>query len=233
MGGSDEEHNLTYLDTREHIIAHYLLWKIYKNPNDLRAMKMLGANLSPQHRKITGEFCRDNNIGFFSCSLEERREWREKGLKSQKQDYLENNIKNFYYWSTEEGRRERASLGGKKRASKEFNYWMSKEGQKERASRGGKAHKGKKAMYKPGDSTFKRVKPEDFETYLNEGYIFGSPLKTNKGRKATKPSPRRRKVTDGVIIYDSVVDAAIKNNVSSGAIINRCKSKKSNWEYVS
>jgi hypothetical protein len=174
MGGTDEDCNLTYLSIREHIIAHYLLWKIYKNPNDLRSMKMLGANLSPQHRKITGEFCRDNNIGIFSIPTNERKEWTIKGMESQKQDYLTNQTKNFYYWSTEEGRKERASLGGKKRGSKEFTYWASDEGRKERASRGGKAHKGKKVMHLPGTKGWKRIPPEEINTKLNEGWKFGT-----------------------------------------------------------
>jgi hypothetical protein len=42
---------------------------------------------------------------------------------------------------------------------------------------GGKAHKGKKCMYKPGDSTFIRVKPEDVENKLNAGYVLGSPYR--------------------------------------------------------
>lgn len=65
-GGTEDYANFTYLTVREHIIAHYLLWKIYKTPNDLRAMKMLGANLSLRYRKTVGEFCRDNGIGVFS-----------------------------------------------------------------------------------------------------------------------------------------------------------------------
>ena len=149
MGGTDEDCNLTYLNVREHIIAHYLLWKIYKNPNDLRSMKMLGANLSPQQRKIIGEFCRDNQIGFFSTPIEERKNWMSKGIETQKQEYLQNNTKNFYYWSTEEGRKERASLGGK-------------------------AHKGKKVMHLPGTKGWKRILPEDVDTKLNEGWKFGT-----------------------------------------------------------
>jgi len=174
MGGNNDNDNLTYLNIREHIIAHYLLWKIYKNPNDLRSMKMLGANLSPQHRKIIGEFCRDNQIGFFSTPIEERKEWTIKGIESQKQDYLRNQTKNFYYWSTEEGRKERASLGGKKRGSKEFTYWASDEGRKERASLGGKAHKGKKVMHLPGTKGWKRIPPEEIDNKLNEGWKFGT-----------------------------------------------------------
>lgn len=187
MGGTDENCNLTYLNVREHIIAHYLLWKIYKNPNDLRSMKMLGANLSPQHRRITGEFCRDNQIGLFSTPIEERKEWMSKGIETQKQEYLQNNTKNFYYWSTEEGRKERASLGGKQRASKEFNYWASNQGRKERASLGGKAHKGKKVMHLPGRKGWKRILPEDVDTKLNGGWKFGTgePAPNSKIKKSS------------------------------------------------
>jgi hypothetical protein len=174
MGGTDDDCNLTYLNVREHIIAHYLLWKIYKNPNDLRSMKMLDANLSTQHRKIIGEFCRDNQIGFFSIPVEERKEWMIRGIETQKQEYLNDKVKNFYYWSTEEGRKERASLGGKKRASKEFNYWASNQGRQERASLGGKAHKGKKVMHLPGTKGWKRILPEDVDMKLNEGWKFGT-----------------------------------------------------------
>jgi hypothetical protein len=42
-GGLYDENNITYLTVREHIIAHFLLWKIHKNPNDLRSMNMLGG----------------------------------------------------------------------------------------------------------------------------------------------------------------------------------------------
>jgi hypothetical protein len=182
MKGTDEECNLTYLNVREHIIAHYLLWKIYRNPNDLRSMKMLGAKLSPQHRKITGEFCRDNQIGFFSSSTNERKEWQMKGIEKQKQDYLNSKTKNFYYWSTEEGRKQRASLGGKKRASKEFSYWASDEGRKERASLGGKANKGKKVMHLPGSKGWKRILPEEVSTKLNEGWKFGTGTPSPKSK---------------------------------------------------
>ena len=74
-GGSNEESNYCYLTIREHIIAHFLLWKIYKTPNDLRSMKMLGANITPAQRKIMGEYCRDNNIGFFGASKEQKFLW--------------------------------------------------------------------------------------------------------------------------------------------------------------
>ena len=77
-GGTDDEVNFTYLTIREHIIAHFLLWKMNNNPNDLRSMKMLGANITPTQRKIIGEYCRDNNIGFFGASKEQKFLWRKK-----------------------------------------------------------------------------------------------------------------------------------------------------------
>lgn len=186
MGGTDDDYNLTYLNVREHIIAHYLLWKIYKNPNDLRSMKMLGANLSTQYRKIIGEFCRDNGIGIFSIPSNERKKWTIKSMEIQKQEYLNDKVKNFYYWSTEEGRKERASLGGKQRASKEFNYWASNQGRQERASLGGKAHKGKKVMHLPGTKGWKRILPEDVDIKLNEGWKFGTgePAPNSKIKKS-------------------------------------------------
>ncbi len=187
MGGDNSEENLTYLSVREHIIAHYLLWKIYKNSNDLRSMKMLGANITPQHRKIIGEFCRDNQIGFFSTPVEERKDWILKGIETQKQEYLMNNTKNFYYWSTEEGRKERASIGGKQRASTEFNYWASNEGRKTRASLGGKSHKGKKVMHLPETKGWKRISPEEVDIKINAGWKFGTgePSPNSKIKKSS------------------------------------------------
>ena len=66
QGGTDEESNITYLTVREHILAHFMLWKIHRNPNDLRSMKMLGANLSIEYRRNIGIFCKENGIGWFS-----------------------------------------------------------------------------------------------------------------------------------------------------------------------
>jgi|TARA_R110002167_G_C12425661_1_gene629314 hypothetical protein len=44
-GGLDEESNYTYLTRRHHIIAHYLLWKMYKMNGDKWALcRMSGKN---------------------------------------------------------------------------------------------------------------------------------------------------------------------------------------------
>jgi hypothetical protein len=190
MNGNDNEDNFTYLSVREHKIAHFLLWKIYGNPNDLRAMRMLGANLTPRQRQIIGEWCRDNKIGYHNTKWNNHRhEWIEKALQTQKKSYEETGNKDsFYYWSTPEGRKERARMGNKKAILSQkksyeetgnkdsFYYWSTPEGRKERARMGAKAIQGRKVMHKPGDVTFKRVKPELVQQYLSEGYIFGSPI---------------------------------------------------------
>ena len=139
QGGLYEENNITFLTVREHIIAHFLLWKLNKHPNDLRSMKMLGAKLTPRQRQITGEWCRDNKIGFHGASPEQRREWSMKGFESQKNSADSNS---FYYWSTPEGRKKRASMGGKasmKSPNSEFAYWASSEGRTKRAKMGAAA----------------------------------------------------------------------------------------------
>lgn len=177
MGGADDDSNYTYLTPREHQIAHYLLWRIYRNPNDLRAMKMLGARLTPLQRKITGEYCRDNSIGFFNPKYNDiKNEWRAKGCHTQIKNKIGiHNPDNFSKYS---------ALGGKAGAISQIKnkvgiHTSDKQKRSEWASLGGKAHLGKRCMYKPGDSTFKRVHPESVDKYLSEGYIFGSPFKGN------------------------------------------------------
>jgi hypothetical protein len=229
-GGNDDDSNFTYLTVREHIIAHFLLWKIYRNVNDLRSMKMLGAKLTTIQRIIIGKWCCDNKIGFFSDSIDReiKAEWIRKGIRTQKENEIGiHNPENFKKY---------ASLGGKASIvspNNPWSYWASKEGQLKRASLGGQAHKNKKCMYKPGDKTFIRVPQESIQKFLDDGYVFGSPIKTNLGKKTNKPSPRRRMVSDGVNTYISVHDAAKKNNITCGAVVHRCKSIKSPWHYVS
>lgn len=100
------------------------------------------------------------------------------------------------------------------------------------SSLGGKSHMGKKTMFKPGDSTFIRVSPKDFKSRLNEGYVFGSPHSPMKG-KVRGPSHRRKKITDGNMIYASVLEAAHNHNITSGAVIYRCRSAHfADWKYV-
>jgi hypothetical protein len=114
--------------------------------------------------------------------------WRAAGLDTQKSNYELYGEKNsFYYWSTLEGRKERAKLGGdasmKSGNNHEWKYWMSKEGRTERGRLGAEALRGRRQMYRPGDSTFKRVKQCDIEESLKCGYIFGSPIPGPNSKK--------------------------------------------------
>jgi hypothetical protein len=54
-GGLDEESNYTYLTLREHIIAHWLLWKLHGRSEDrIACLAMRGKNIkAPFHSEAT------------------------------------------------------------------------------------------------------------------------------------------------------------------------------------
>ena len=170
-GGSDDESNLTYFTVREHIIAHYLLWKINKDPNDLRSMHMLGAKLSSEQRQITGKWCFENKIGYFSdkFSPDQKHEWRLKGIHTQMLNQVgifDPKLLSYH-----------ASLGGKASIispNNPWSYWATKEGQIERAIMGGKSLIGMKCITNGKHRT--RIKPEFLEEYLSKGYRLGFTL---------------------------------------------------------
>jgi hypothetical protein len=142
-------------------------------------MKMLGARLSSSHRREIGIFCKNNNIGIWGATKEERREWTRKGVKTQKsrQIGIHDPIAHKEY----------ARLGGKASFqsgnNKKFLFWASKEGRKARSSLGGKANLGKKCMYRPGDPSFIRVPPEKLKEFEEKGYIYGSPINPRLKKK--------------------------------------------------
>lgn len=237
-GGLDIESNYTYLTIREHIIAHYLRYRIYKNPNDLRSMKMLGANLSIAYRRIVGLWCFEQKIGFHNerYTKEDRLGWRELGYKTQKESSTKNS---YYYWSSKEGQLERASMGGKAGVASQITergfpafISLDPETRSKDASRAGKESAKKPATN--GVSTKKFHTNDELMIFLNnnpEWYRGSHP--TGKRAPTGIPSVHRKKVTDGIMIYDSIQEASIKYNKSSATIINWCKSiKKIKWEYV-
>lgn len=171
-GGLDDESNYTYLTMREHIIAHFLLWKIFKNPNDLRAMYMLGAKLTSIQRKITGEWCRDNKIGFHGASHEDKRGWRKKGIETQLKKRIGiHNPNNF---------KKHASLGGKSGSKSQMENGIAifnKEKRLEYASLGGKSLKGMICVTNGKHRT--RIRPEKLEEFLSNGYTLGFTLSSD------------------------------------------------------
>ena len=197
-GGKDDDYNYTYLTPKEHTTCHYLLWRIYRNPNDLRSMKMLGVNLNIEYRRIIGKFCHENKIGMFNVSDEEFRKIcsnnAKKGYETQNSEIL-NGIRekedSWCYWASKEGRVKRASMGGsatmarlRKEDKKPAFFWnKSEEEIKHNAFLGSQAHIGKKWMYNPKSNKLTRVKPENIEEFLKQGFIFGNRLQTNIGKK--------------------------------------------------
>lgn len=242
-GGIDCDSNYTYLTNREHIIAHFLLWKINGNINDLRSMHMLGANLTTTQRQKIGKWCYENKIGIFGATQEEKKQWVdnirhirreigynsmrnktglfgiskeqkkeaiEKALQTQKRLHDETGAKNFYYWYTPAGRKERSTLGG---------ILSSK--------------------YPATNDiiTKKFHTEEDREFFLsaNPDWKIGQHWNNGKG-KGYDNIKMRKKVTDGKVVYDSVKAAAEAYNITSGAVVGRCKSNSKrfpNWNYVS
>lgn len=68
MNGSDELDNLVLLTFREHIIAHFLLWKIYNKEQDLIAYKMRSGQKEEAQRlrcKLAVEANRNGGNGFW------------------------------------------------------------------------------------------------------------------------------------------------------------------------
>lgn len=165
-GGNEEETNFTYLTTREHKIAHFLLWKMNGNPNDLRSMKMLGANLSIEQRRIIGEYCRDNNIGFFAAPKELKDEWRRRGIAT--------SISNKIGIHDPVAHKEYARLGGKAGAKSQIESKTgihNPENFSKNASLGGKSLKGMICVTNGMHRT--RIQPEKLEEFLSKGYVKG------------------------------------------------------------
>ena len=172
MGGEDTEDNYTYLTAREHQIAHYLLWKIHRKVNDLRSMHMLGARLTPHQRHLTGKWCVENKIGFFSDEYQNSAVAKKNRLKGSRSQ-IENKIgihdpANF---------KKHASLGGKvgSRSQIENKIGIHDPANfKKNAILGGKAIKGMICVTNGTHRT--RIRPEKLNEYLSNGYRRGFTL---------------------------------------------------------
>jgi len=73
QGGTYEESNCTYLTRRQHIIAHWLLWKIHRHEGDLFAWKfMIGVKVCPMLGKTHSKETRQR-IGIASIKTNKGR----------------------------------------------------------------------------------------------------------------------------------------------------------------
>ena len=138
-GGLNESSNYTYLTLREHILAHYLLWRINKDSADINSMRILKGCICPFRNRLVGKNSLEKQKGIFDPKYKKiRSEWGNKGRHTQK-------LLGVGIHSPESRRK------------------------------GGLATAGTIAIHKPGDKSFKRVKPERLNEYLESGYIRGRP----------------------------------------------------------
>ena len=222
MGGSSSEENYTYLTVKQHILAHWLLWKIHNNVNDLRAMKLLGANLSHKKRKRIGEYCRDNRIGFFNVDSEIRKEWSRKGAKTcmKRNTGIHTKDKELRSkWAADAGR---VSIEARKSRG-ENAFIMTEEQRKNSASLGGKALRGFKVMHHPNinNGRWTRVNPQQVDQYIQMGYVLGYGPVPPKKRTTTVC----REVIIDNITYSSAKHAANILGLSQNQIAGRCRSQ--------
>jgi hypothetical protein len=174
-GGTEDEDNFTYLTIREHRIAHYLLWRVYRITEDLGAYKMLGGNLTVEKRRILGKNCVEKKIGIWSddYTTEMRREASRKGGLSQVESKLGIHVED------ESLRLKWASAGGK--ASWEKNkhkklgvHGLDEETKLKNCSKGGKSMVGMKLLYNPITNHKTKVKCEsEIQNLINSGYVVG------------------------------------------------------------
>jgi hypothetical protein len=213
MDGQDDADNFTYLTPREHIIAHFLLWKIYGTVNDLRAMHMLGAELTYKQRRAVGRWCYDNKIGVHSDSYQFKQKDLEKGRATQKQEYENFGTKNWYYWSTLDGRAERAKLGGTigGRVTKDRKVgWFSddpiiKKRMRDGSIAGGKSAIGRRQFHHPitKEQRFVKIGSTEHSDILVEGFVSGTGLTLGPSKIYYDPiTLQRRKIFIGNAVPD-------------------------------
>ena len=172
-GGNDAEENVTYLTVREHIIAHFLLWKIHRNPLDIGAMHMLGAKISPDQRSLLGKWCALNNIGIHSDAYKNNKQLQSLRCKNSAATQKHLKVGTF----SKSGRTALAICGGKVGGNVQYT---NKQGIhnplnfKKNASLGGKALRGMLCVTNGQHRT--RIRPERLDEFLANGYTLGFTL---------------------------------------------------------
>lgn len=198
-GGDDADENLTYLTVREHIIAHFLLWKIYRNTLDIGAMKMLGAKITPSQRRQLGLWCVENKIGIHGWSEEQKLE-HNKTISKKTSIRMRDEKKGFHAHTPEERKivaSNAGKLGGAMQVKNKLGiHAMSLEDRKVAGKRGSdittRKYKNSKRM---NNGVEERVIIfDDIPKYLESGYIIG-PL--------PKAAFRKLKIGESLLIKHS------------------------------
>lgn len=227
QGGIDDESNVTYVSVRVHIALHFLLWKIHKNPNDLRSMHMLGAKLSVAQRRITGEFCRDNKIGIFADK------WKtdtDAHKRLHRKTYETSKLRHSGMFDPDLLHK-RAVAGGKAggKATYELHVGIHNPGKIiENASKGGKALKGMIKVHNE-QNIETMIHPEDLNEYLKNGWIRG-------GKKRDTRLKWIQKDGEYKIVKITEVDAFVTNGWTLGSfqrlVGRRCITKDGVYRVV-
>jgi hypothetical protein len=234
-GGADEESNLTYLTPREHSAIHFLLWKINGDVNDLRACYMLGANLSVEKRRIIGKWCYENKIGFHKFTPEER---SAKSKEQQLERHATGNTNEWDFWASPEGRKERASMGGKASAASENHSFknFTPEQRSINAYKGGKASPTLPAYNIITHKIKKFFTETDRELFVEENVLYqkGHPPRqlsedTIKERTRKTKDTRARKVGSGTEYKTSPVSNGIETKMLQKSEIDAFLESNKEW----
>lgn len=172
-GGTDDISNITYLTLREHQIAHFLLWKMHGDVNDLRSMKMLSARLSTTYRRKIGLWCVDNKIGIFSDSFKTNITKNTARCRASAKTQSLNKVGTFeptyrQSWAAKAGK-----IGAKSQKDNKIGI-HNPENYSRYAALGGKALMGFVCMTNGKIRT--RVKPEKIQEMESKGYRMGFKL---------------------------------------------------------
>lgn len=185
QGGEYVECNVVFLTQREHSIVHFLRWKLYRDLRDKRAYKMIGmgpTGLSHQDRIDHGKICFKSKVGIHGVDDQIRSEWQQKGRDTQRLAAALGE-KNWYYWSTREGREERAILGGKASYGKNKSFIDQQGAFKDRAKASLAASKSAKKPVTDGRGTLRKFHTEEeVDKFLLENPTWrrGCPTKKEK-----------------------------------------------------
>lgn len=74
QGGTYEDSNCTYLTRREHIIAHWLLWKIHRNAADRKAYAMMAGEPTGRPPRLGCKNTKEHRLNLSEAGLKYNRE---------------------------------------------------------------------------------------------------------------------------------------------------------------
>lgn len=185
QGGAYTDNNVLFLTQKEHSLIHFLRWKLHGDSRDKRAFKMIGvgpSGLSYQDRIDHGKYCYKSKLGIHGVDKQTKSNWQKKGMQTQ-QILAERGVKNWFYWSTIEGRRERSRLGGIASYGKNHHFLKQQGSFKDKSKASAAAKKSAKKPVTDGNGTLRKFQTdEQVINFLRENPTWrrGCPTKKEK-----------------------------------------------------